>query len=317
MKEDLWCKFYMKMTCVIQNFKSLDEASRNNVQMLKHARVSMAAPFTYESLLFNLLGIEQRDYQGVAAIRALGDGIDSGDDWWLCADPLELKADQARVYMVGNKHLKMTEQETAQLISELNTHLHHDQLQIIAPSLYRWYIKLAADPRIMTHDWSCLVGQDIHDDLPMGENSRYWRTLLTEIQMLMHQSTINQHRIKHKQPLINSVWFWGAGRLNTQTISHHYDFIMSDDALCRGLAQLSKTRYINLNSDFKQIQSHFETAQNVLVVLDVLTMPLDELQKGLDILWNSLRANQCQQIDLYLLDAKKRVIKLPWWRRIF
>jgi hypothetical protein len=48
-----------------------------------------------------------------------------------------------------------------------------------------------------------------------------WRHAINEAQMVLHAHPVNQARQAAGQPVVNSLWPWGGGRLPAATHRHH------------------------------------------------------------------------------------------------
>jgi hypothetical protein len=83
------------------------------------------------------------------------------------------------------------------------------QLEALQPD--RWYLRLPQPERVTFTALGMVEGKYIGPALPAGVDGPRWRTLLNEIQMLLHDCPINQERENRGLPLVNSLWFWGAG----------------------------------------------------------------------------------------------------------
>jgi hypothetical protein len=77
----------------------------------------------------------------------------------------------------------------------------------------RWYLKLPEAPRLSTTAPSIATGCDIDPLLPRGEDALRFRSLLNELQMLLHEHPVNQAREARGELPVNSLWLWGGGTL--------------------------------------------------------------------------------------------------------
>ena len=58
---------------------------------------------------------------------------------------------------------------------------------------------------------AALMGQDLGDWWPTGNEWRAWRKRVNEIQMAWHDHPVNQDRERQGLPAINSIWLFGGG----------------------------------------------------------------------------------------------------------
>jgi hypothetical protein len=156
------------------------------------------------------------------------------------------------------------QEELNQLLQEVdNIHLH-------TPWETAWLLELPKQPEINTVDLNSLIGKEISRYLPTGKEQKKWQRLLTEIQMLLHQSPINQARENIGKPLVNSLWFWGEGNLPA-TKASHFSQVISNNPIAMGLAKWSGTYNSSVfDNEGKLKEINFTNSYNILVVEDQL-----------------------------------------------
>ena len=173
----------------------------------------------------------------VAALTRQFDAGDAGDALWLRADPAHVAPDLhgARLLAHGAA-LGVGQDDVDALLPALKPLFGDAGLVLEAPAPARWYLRLPAGaPPPRLDDADDALGDDLYEHLPEGEAGRRWRALLTEAQVLLHQHPWNRVRAAGGRPAINSLWFWGAGRLPDAVRSPHRQ-ARSPDALLSALA---------------------------------------------------------------------------------
>lgn len=210
-------------------------------RFLSRARRSRFPPLGLEAWLCQAFGVERQQDWPVAPFTLDFDGGDSGDDYWLRADPVHLAPRRDQLRLVNPDALEPGAEDAAELIAALNLHFAGDGLVFRAPHPSRWYLHVPGSPRLMTREVSEAAGQDIGGALPSGEDGPRWRHTLNEIQMLLHEHPVNQRRESRGKLPINSVWLWGGGRRRAvpgQPFSH----VGGTNALALALAASSGAR---------------------------------------------------------------------------
>ena len=218
--------------------------------LLSRARGNHAVGRGLESTLFGLFqiaAVSGRDFP-VAAVTRQWEVRDAGGYWWLRADPVHLRADRDRIVMLGNGILDISHEECHVLAEELNRHFAGEDWMLDAANARRWYLRLDKDPRITTAALPDVVGRDVLRYLPGGPASQHWRSVMNEAQMVLHSSRINREREAHGAPIINSLWFWGSGRLPCP-VSEGWSRLWGNDALSLGLAALMNIPGSSVPSD--------------------------------------------------------------------
>jgi hypothetical protein len=187
--------------------------------------------------LFHLQAETGHDWP-VAALGALGEGLDAAGGWWLRADPVHLVADRDQLYLSACHTLNVTRSEADELVTELNRLYADDGWQFIAATPEHWYLRLPRPLAMRTVPTAVAMGRRVGEVLPQGEDALVWQRTMTEIQMLLHASPVNARRGGQGLLAVNSLWFWGGGELPLAGGVCAWDRVIADDPLARGLARL-------------------------------------------------------------------------------
>lgn len=217
--------------------------------LLGRGRIARAAVGSTHDWLARLLGLPTP--LPAAALRglALGDvsldgngnvNTSAAGQRWLCLDPLHLRLDQLRAHVDPPRLTDLRMAEAEQLaVSLAPTFAPFGELRVLAS--HAWQLRLQpgvdAPPTVPLPD---LIARTA-PTLPDGAAWAAWRRALTEAQMILHAHPVNQAREAAGQPVINSLWPWGAGALPTpNTPKHPADDLLlwSDDSLAQGAARL-------------------------------------------------------------------------------
>jgi len=173
----------------------------------------------------------------VAAISLAAEG-DPGDAAWLRADPVHIRIDRNAVQLHAPAVLAVRPDEARALVEALDRHFGDDGLAFLATAPERWYVRVPENELPATTPLDQVVGRSAHEHFPRSKGSINWRTALTESQMLLGAHEVNAARESRREPAINSVWFWGEGRVPAR-IARRYDVVAATDAFARGLAKAS------------------------------------------------------------------------------
>lgn len=152
----------------------------------------------------------QQDWP-MAPFACVADGLDPGDDYWLCANPVHLLLMRDSFTVTDGAAGKLDLAQAQQLTQALNTHFAADGLRFVAPQHDRWYLRLERPPAMQTTPLSAILGRDMQKGLPRGVDALEWHAWLNEIQMLLHGQALNLELEQRGQPAVNSVWLWGGG----------------------------------------------------------------------------------------------------------
>lgn len=226
-------------------------------------------PRGYEEGLFALFDLappENADLPVAAVTRMFDMGV-IDNDWWLRADPVHLSLDRDRLVLADARKLEITPEEAARLVAEIMEVFASDGWLLKAPHPERWYLKPTRAPRLTTSLLSQVVGRDVRGFLPRGPDDKAWHTVLNEIQILLHTATVNVEREKAGKLPINSLWFWGSGRLPRIT-PVTWTHVWSNEPVSLSLAKLSGTPATRLPDNYADWRRQAGTIGEHLVVLD-------------------------------------------------
>lgn len=163
--------------------------------------------------LLNVVPAEGEDWP-VAALTYALDAEVSAEHWYLRADPVHLRADLTKLMLVDAGSLALSQAEAQAFAQEINAHYEAEPWRLEVPHPARWYVRLHRAPRLVTQPVSVATGtRELAALLPAGDEAKRWHRRLNEIQMLLHGSSVNEAREARGELPVNSVWFWGCGRL--------------------------------------------------------------------------------------------------------
>lgn len=238
----------LKVTCLIPNlltpFSHLESVELPDLhhlfRLLSRSDQYSAKKVAWEQLLMQLFALNFENDPPVAAFTRLADGGASDEHWWIRADPASIRVGREGLTLFSGAGLSIELDEAKQLAAHFNqTFLPEGwQLEVLNP--IRWYLRVPAEAQsVKTVSLHQAQGRDIRSLLPSGEAQSIWSKLLNETQMLFHDHSVNLKRQSVGLPEINTVWFWGGGRLlpvNSPTFSK----IWADDPLLKGIATHGK-----------------------------------------------------------------------------
>ena len=208
---------------------------------LSKSSVCASPLISFEAALFSQFGLDPAASSfPVAALTWLADFDSVPEGNWVRADPVHLQADQDSVLLFGGPSIEIHINEVEPIVERFDELFGDDGYQLIPGAINRWYLKLPGEDYPVVDSLNDVNGHDINYRLPQGVESRHWRQLINEIQMMMHGLELNRTRESNGEPVLNGLWLWGGGSLPD---SAHCDAgqIFANDPLSRGLAKLAGT----------------------------------------------------------------------------
>ena len=210
--------------------------------LLARGRRSKGEPASLESWLLREFGLDGTAIPA-GSLTALAHGVEPGARQWLRADPVHLRADRDRLLLVPSQAFSITAEEAQALTGALAPLLAGKfALHALAPD--QWCLEMenesGADNMISPNARAPieLAGANIDPHLP----PKAWHGLLTELQMALYDHPVNTARERRGDPTINSLWFWGAGKLPAGAAGPWHS-LTADDAVALGLARSAGIRH--------------------------------------------------------------------------
>jgi hypothetical protein len=147
-----------------------------------------------------------------APTMALESGLSApGPCSWCLAQPVHLAAGLDHLRLAPLAQAAVSAEEASALGAHLAAHFPADELSVAAFVHGAWLLRLAGSIDCSTRAPDLVVGHDVHDFMPAGRDGPRIRSLMNEIQMLLHDHPVNQRRERARQLPVNSWWLWGIG----------------------------------------------------------------------------------------------------------
>lgn len=239
------------------------------------------------------------------------DAGDAGADAWLRADPAHVRADIAGAQLLAVGDLGLTHGQARALAASLAPVFGDHGAELSVPHPDRWYLRLPAGaplPRF-SPPWRAL-GADLRAHEPVGPQAARWVRLRAECEVLLHGHPVNAERAAAGRPVVNGLWFWGAGTRPAR-VRASIDAVASEDPLLAALAQaagvpVSRTPATN-------------GAERVLLDLRALRDPAALEAQWVAPAWGALRRGRVARIEALFADGEAFMIgtAAAWraWKR--
>ncbi len=214
------------------------------------------------------------DEVAAGALTLAASGGEPGQSLWMRADPAHLRLNRDALVLVPAVAFGVQAAEAEALAETLNRQF-AGELTFYPLSGERWCVRIEGVPAegLRTIAPAQVAGRDINRYLPSGEGSMRWHTLLNEIQMLLHEHPVNEAREARGEPVVNSVWLWGVGRMPADPAAS-FQSVTADDPLALGFAQAAGLRHRPLPPNAAEWLARLPEDGRQLIVLDRLRLPL-------------------------------------------
>ena len=241
--------------------------------LLARSRRTSDETIPLECWLAQSFGGDEDDEIPAGALTLAASGGAAGDATWMRADPAHLRLNRDELVLVPATAFGVRPDETQSLAETLNRHF-SGELTFYPLSGERWCVRIDGIPAaaLRTKTPAEVAGRDINRHLPSGEGAMRWHGLLNEIQMLLHEHPVNEAREARGDPVVNSVWLWGAGVLPAEAEAP-WQSATADDPIALGYAKVAGLRHRLLPSNAGEWLERLPEDGRQLVVLDTLRLP--------------------------------------------
>ncbi|MDI1298063.1 hypothetical protein [Methylotenera sp.] len=256
----------MKLTvdCVLNHeLASLQSASALARLLSKACVAQVGVPL--EALTCQQLGLNEEGDWPIAAISAAADGLVIGDSYWLRADPVHFVMQRDCFSLSEPAPLYVKPAHAVLMVASLNTHFAQDGLLFCIGKSGAWYLRADKAAQITTTLPSVAMDKNVHHFMPQGVDAAKWKSILNEVQMLLHDHPTNEARESSGELVVNSVWLSGGGVMPTfKALQHNVELMFANDVLNQGLATWAKIAYqpvpINLDEILQSTAQHVRLA---------------------------------------------------------
>lgn len=321
----LWALLHHAGSEVMQNMPAL-------LRLLKRCDSISESSLESETLLLNKLGWSggENDDVPVAALEHLATGRDS-DSFWFRADPVNLQEEQSYLTMSYPSVLNLDLKDAQALADSINQHFVDDGWYVEVMDNCRWYLRLDKDPQIRTSPAWRVMGRDVFNLMPVGENSSQWHSWLMELQMLLFSHPVNEKRAEQGLAAVNGLWLWGGGKL-PELPGKHQVCLRGDSLFVQGVARQSGCEHKTLPDKLSEIVKDFASNNTQLILLENARTALQsgDMEQGLEALkklefgvfrplLELLKSKKLHSLSI--IDSPGKIVTTSasgvnrWWRR--
>jgi hypothetical protein len=229
---------------------------------------------------------------------------DAGDALWLSADPAWVQPDMNGVRLLACGRLQLSVEDARALADAVLPVIHDAGMQLEVSTPDRWHLKLPGEtplPAFAAPEQA--MGEDLSQHLPQGGEGRRWRMLLNDIQIVLHQHSLNAQRRAQGLAPVNSLWLWGGGQLPV-ALTSALKGVISDDLLLSALAHRA-----GVVQRPRSVETLTTATRGWLV--DLQDLPPDEIAS---MWWPSLSPLFDRQPVVMHFASGERWLHKPWHR---
>ena len=285
---------------------------------------SYSGPYQgYEKELLNVFGLKE-ERNGVQSslinILAANDLKDNEENVILRADPVYLKADQNRIFLFDGQTLGIDRSEAEEILGELNDLYSNESFYFtMGEKPWRWYLRKSEYNPPKGESPLALRGFPLEVAETERQNMGKLKTLLTEVQMILHSSRTNEARKGRNELPINSLWFWGCERSPRNLFDKTQKFrLMTNCDLARNCATHIRMDCIDLESSNESEFDNVKAGGLIIIDPTEFTFQKNFLEKILINLFAQIRAGTLHRVRLITRLGHFKVApfsRLKFWKR--
>jgi len=252
-----------------QSRQIVAQAAPSLLKLLSRGEAAIHEP-SLAGTLCQAFDVKQQQDWPLAPICAKAEGLNVDDGYWMRLDPVHLEVVMGGLLLRPPGNLQLSLPEARALITDINLHWRHADLEILAVNTTRWYLRLPEIPNLRTTPLDQMDGAYLTPNLPRGADARHYLKLINEVQMLMHSHPVNLARESEGRPVVNGLWLWGGG--NLPACKARLDRVAGDDFEMRALAHLAGCTF----TAPPKALSELDESEHALVALAPLERCLDD-----------------------------------------
>lgn len=265
------------------------------------------------------------DLHDAAPLAAFARQYDAGDAagrCWLRADLVALHPDISRVHLLAAGQHGLTPGQADQILDSLRPLFDSEGLALLRGqhegAHERWYVSARQDlPAAFPAPMNAL-GQPLEDILrPSGKATALWQRLQSETQMLLHEHPVNQSRQAAGYLPLNSLWFWGAGRLPERPPPQLPDAVLAISAELGGWCDWAQVPVDGKTAAAEWLQKTLSSNHKLLIEwrIDRQTSLEDNLLTLNGLVTVLIAQTPACARSVYCRAGKAQAINRPGWRR--
>jgi hypothetical protein len=146
-----------------------------------------------------------------AAAAMRGFGLDASAGGWLILHPAHIEIARSHLALHDLRRLQLHDSDARALFDSarpLFTELGHTLLYGDAQT---WFLRAAGWDQLDTSSPDAVLGMNLGDAMPAGDQARAFRRLQNEVQMLWFDHPVNTARAQRQLAPVNAIWPWGGG----------------------------------------------------------------------------------------------------------
>jgi hypothetical protein len=152
-----------------------------------------------------------------AAAAMRGFGLDPGLEpaAWLIVNPAHIEIARSHLSLHDLRKLQLQESDARVLFDAARPLFEELGHTLLYGDAQTWFLRATGWEQLETSTPDVVLGMNLGDAMPAGDEARAFRRLQNEVQMLWFEHPVNTARAARGLAPVNAIWPWGAGGEST------------------------------------------------------------------------------------------------------
>jgi hypothetical protein len=185
----------------------------------------------------------------IAAALMANLGVAQTQGHWFVVQPVNFEVGMSHVSLTAVEQLALSEVESRALFDAAKPYVEENGKTLVYGDASTWFMRADAWQDFVTSTPNTALGRNIDIWLPDGVQSRDWRRLHNEVQMLWHTHPVNDQRTQRGAKAANALWLWGQSNARMTAPTNTYDAVINPSAWMAAVTD-KKRQYATPDSAF-------------------------------------------------------------------
>ena len=231
-------------------------------KFFRYANVTNTGQSSIYDWILKKFGLSTLPKDGFASLLC-GNPITSTKEYWMCITPVSLNPSLNDLTL--NEIQDMSINENKHFFSILKNHLVDEYDSFVWFDSKHWCLKAKSPQDLKTTSFHRALGSCISKFIMTGSDSKKWRRITSEIEILFNQDPLNQKRLLQNKSPINSIWVWGVGPSEIPNMKNC--LVRTSDPLLKNIAKLGNLECLSLKNTINDIPFN-NSAKEIIVSLN-------------------------------------------------
>jgi hypothetical protein len=168
----------------------------------------------------NLASASNSPPLAVSCMKNLGLEAELGN--WFILHPVHMHIARDHLVLTDNRRLMLPEEHSRALFESVLPSFAEVGKTLRYGNASTWFVRADDWQGLQTATPDAACGHNVDIWMPKGEGERAWRKLQNEVQMVWHDSALNDARVEQGMLSVNSLWLWGGANTSQAVMGREF-----------------------------------------------------------------------------------------------